>query len=111
VDRPIEYEPGTASVQELRGELEAFWLELAKSDELRREVTQAGLDPEKVQQLDPARDIKVEKEGEGFAPVAIIIVFAPAANHILSSLWDEVAVPWIRRRRGADAIGQKKGPH
>ena len=110
MDESIEYEAGTASAQELQEETAAFWRELSQSDELRGAVAAADLDLEEVQRLDPEQLIKVEQQGEGFAPVAILVVFAPAANHALSSLWDEVVVPWIRRRRGADAIGKQKPP-
>ena len=99
-------------MEALRDEIQAFWDELPTNAELRREVEGAGLDLVAVGELDSATAIVVEKEGEGFDPatVAIIVAFAPAGVHMLDSLWDEVIVPWIRRRRGSDALGRKKGP-
>jgi hypothetical protein len=110
MSRDREYEYGTVSVEKLRSEIETFWQELPNSAELRQEVSEAGIEPAQVQELDPVTDIEITKEGEGFDPVTVTIVvaFAPAGVHILNSLWDEVIVPWIRRRGGGGAIGREK---
>jgi hypothetical protein len=103
----IEYQPGLASRDALRGEVAAFWQALSTDESLRREIEEADLDPAEIQRLDPA-DIQVEQEGEPFGEViAILIVFAPTIRHVAESLWDDVMLPWILDHRGRDAIGRE----
>jgi hypothetical protein len=109
-ENTVEYQRGTASATQLQEEIQAFWAELATDEDLQGEVRDAGLDPAEVEKLDTSQAIEVTQEGEGIDPltVTIIVALAPSAVHVLDSLWDEVIVPWIRRRRGADALGKKK---
>ena len=54
--------------------------------------------------------IDVRVGGAGFDPmtVAVVVAFAPAANHVVTSLWDEVILPRLRRKLGDDALGRER---
>jgi hypothetical protein len=106
----ITYGAGRITRDELRGELEAFWGELRTSGELREEVRAAEIDPDELLGLDPGTAVEVRQDGEPIGEVvAIVIVFGPTINHVAQSLWDEVVLPWLRRRRGGDALGPERG--
>jgi len=50
----------------------------------------------------------VDQEGKGFGDVIVLItIFAPAANHVIRNVWDEMIWPRIKSRLGADAIGNE----
>jgi hypothetical protein len=54
--------------------------------------------------------IDIRVAGEGFDPttVAVVVAFAPAANHMVMSLWDDVILPRLRRKLGDDALGKER---
>jgi hypothetical protein len=50
----------------------------------------------------------VEEEGKGFGDVIVLVaIFAPAANHAIRTLWDDLILPRIKSRLGADAVGEE----
>ena len=47
----------------------------------------------------------VDQEGKGFGDVIVIVaLFAPTLNHSLRTVWDDLLLPRIKRRLGADAL-------
>jgi hypothetical protein len=110
VEASASYQLGTRSAVELDKAVADFWRELSHSEELRAEVADAGLGPADLEQLRGQQAFAFREEGAGLDPtsVSLIVAFAPIVNHIAESLWDEVVLPWIRRRWGNDAVGPKK---
>src|SRR3954454_20313363 len=98
----LVYERGTRSAEEVQQEIDKFWAELDKSDELHKQLTDSGIDLAAVP--DPLRPgaIRVDTRGAGLDPVSVslVIAFAPAANAVLTSLWHQVLLPRIRSRYG-----------
>ena len=109
----LAYGRGTRSADEIQYEIERFWAELDGSDELRKELMDAGIDIASLpDQAERADSIRVSVRGAGVEPtmVALIIAFAPVANEMLISLWKQVLLPRIRDRYGRDAIQDEKPP-
>ena len=55
--------------------------------------------------------ISVEESGQGLEPVSATILITIAAKlteHALSKLWDDILWPRLRRRFGANAVGEEK---
>ncbi|GAB1646156.1 hypothetical protein [Krasilnikovia sp. MM14-A1259] len=106
------YGRGTRTADEVQREIDNFWAELDASDELRKELADAGVDPSAVPAPDRPGAIRVSVRGAGIDPtaVALIVAFAPAANEILVSLWKQVLLPRIRSRYGRDAIQDERAP-
>ncbi|MEV6105787.1 hypothetical protein AB0M28_13870 [Streptomyces sp. NPDC051940] len=104
--KELAYRRGTLSVEELDREVAAFWAELAESAELRAEVAAHGVPPRDVLAVPPGEAVRFRVEGAGLdaSHIALVVALAPAANHALTSLWDTVVLPWIRGRRGEDAV-------
>jgi hypothetical protein len=88
-------------------EVDRFWEEPESSKELQASLSNAGLDPQDLQQLDQRQLIKLYERGSGFDPgtVALVVAFAPLANKVGQDLWTRLLLPRIRRRWGVDAIG------
>ena len=52
--------------------------------------------------------VTVDQEGSGFGDVIVIFaILAPSANHALKSIWDQLLLPRIKSRLGADAVGEE----
>ena len=50
----------------------------------------------------------VDQEGKGFGDVVVIVaLFAPALNHSLRTVWDDLLWPRIKGILGADALGDE----
>ena len=100
------YVRGQLSIVELNREVESFWSELRASDDLKAELGAHGASADEILQLPPADAIHITAGSAGIDPalVTLIVAFAPSVNHALKSAWDSVIIPWIRRRRGEDAI-------
>jgi len=105
----ISYVRGTRSAAEVQREIDSFW-DAIGDDELRREVTDAGIDVSELAGLNQRGAISVTAKGSGIDPgtVALVVSFAPAANAVLVSLWKKVILPRIRRDHGRDAIGPER---
>ena len=53
-------------------------------------------------------DGSVDQEGKGFGDVVVIVALvAPALNHSLRNVWDDLLWPGIKRALGADALGDE----
>jgi len=104
------YGRGTRSADEVQREIDKFWAELDTSDELRKELADAGVDLDTVPVAERQDAIKVSVRGAGIDPasVSLIVAFAPVANAVLISLWTQVLLPRIRSRYGRDAIRDEK---
>lgn len=99
------YEHGAASLDDVRRSVDEFFAEARKSPELREELTAHGADVEKALDEGPA-SITVSGLEEGIDPGTLILI--GVGIHVGSSAWDDVVLPWIKRRLGQDAVGRRK---
>jgi hypothetical protein len=104
------YGRGTRSADEVQREIDRFWAELDRNDELQAELVGAGLDLSVIPPERRPEAIQVSARGAGLDPasVALVVAFAPVANAVLVSLWEQVLLPRIRDRFGRDAIRDEK---
>jgi hypothetical protein len=102
----IKYAAGEATPVEVQAQVEAFFDELRSDDKLRDEVAAAGVDPDELARGGPDA-FTVRPESEGMDPVITPIIVG-IGIHIGTKAWDEVILPWIKRRRGEDAIGDEE---
>lgn len=107
VNLNLRYELGTASVYELETEIGEAIRELADShSDLASAAAAHGIAPDAF----AGASASVDQEGKGFAEVVVLIaIFAPAANHALRTLWDELVLPRVKSRLGVDAVGGEEG--
>jgi hypothetical protein len=105
-DEELVYARGQLSIAELNREVESFWGELGVSDDLKAKLAAHEVDANELLRLPPAEAVIITSDSAGIDPgsIALIIAFAPSVNHALKSAWDTVILPWIRHRRGEDAI-------
>lgn len=103
----LRYEPGASSVSDLDAEISSALEELADPDsDLAQVASRIGVE---AREFAGARG-SADQEGKGFGDVVVLIaIFAPAANHALRNVWDEVIWPRVKSRLGADAIGSEVG--
>ncbi|GIF15742.1 hypothetical protein [Actinoplanes teichomyceticus] len=106
------YGRGTRTAEEVQREIDQFWVEWETSEELRKELAGAGIDPGAVPAPERPGAIRVSVRGAGIDPAAVslIVAFAPAVSEVLVSLWNQVLLPRIRDRYGRDAIRDEKPP-
>lgn len=99
----LRYEPGAVSIDDLQAEISSALEELADPDsDLARAASGIGIATGEF----AGAEGSVDQEGKGFGDVIILItIFAPAANHAIRNVWDEIIWPRIKSRLGADAIG------
>jgi len=104
------YARGTRSADEVQHEIDEFWAQLDGSEELRQELTNAGIDTAAVKELKRQDAIRIGVRGAGVDPMAVtlVVAFAPTANAVLVSLWEQVLLPRIRSRYGRDAVRDEK---
>lgn len=97
---------GETEPDDLRTTIQDVLVEIATGEgELATEAQAAGLETgEEVQ-------ITVEEAGQNFLPAAaLVLVFvkaggAAAGTTLAKKLWSDVLLPEVRRRRGANAVG------
>jgi hypothetical protein len=101
----IRFQSGASNVNDLKAELASALEELADpGSDLARLASGIGI---AAREFADARG-SVDQEGKGFGDVVVIIaIFAPAANHALRNVWDEVIWPRLKSRLGADAVGEE----
>lgn len=107
----IEYEFDRKSADELQAELGRWVSEIVAGGPARQELIEAGLDPDTIGALDVSslgEAISFEEEKAGIAPVIILVVLAPAVNHMAITLWDRAVLPWILNHVASDALGPEK---
>ena len=103
----LRYQKGSLTADEIQAYI-AEWLEpggpggdvIAKLDESQVSIP-----------LSPGSSndslYSVRADGMGLDPgvVAIVVTFGPLVSTVLEDIWREQILPWIKRRRGNDAIG------
>lgn len=101
----LRYQPGASNIDDLQAEISSALEDIAdpKSD-LGQIASGIGISPGEFARATGS----VDQEGKGFGDVIVLItIFAPAANHALRDVWDQVIWPRIKSRLGADAIGNE----
>jgi len=77
-----------------------------EDSEAARQARKAGLDPSILANA----DINVREQGQGVEPILTTILVSISAEvgaHIARRFWDEVLWPRLRRRFGANAVGEE----
>jgi hypothetical protein len=99
----IEYVGARRSPSDVSVAIDAIFQAAAEDPD-----TLDGLLPSELKTL--REGIKVEQRSAGFDPatVALVVAFAPAACHILTSLWDKFILPRLQFDLGDDAIGRER---
>ena len=100
----LMYEAGHMTADQLAAEVAELWGRLGTDPELQADLQAAEIDAAEVQSLDPATAIQFTSKGEGLLPGTETVLVTLAAK-IAYDIWKEVALPWIRRRRGWNAVG------
>ena len=95
-EQTLIYEAGTLTVEELE-------------TEIRRELKGADSDPELAGRLaklsvPPENLIEVRPSGAGFEPGTVMLI---VAGIVARDLWQQVILPRIKQRWGADAVGDE----
>jgi hypothetical protein len=97
-------ERGEATKDELQETIDEILAEIATGEgELADEARAVGMS------VDADTTIVVEEASQGFVPfAALALAFAGAAGKELAErFWEDVLLPEIRRRRSADAVGDR----
>jgi|KBSMisStaDraftv2_1062788.scaffolds.fasta_scaffold521800_1 hypothetical protein len=106
------YARGELSVGQIEAEIARFWQDFDKSSNpiLDADLSAAGLDRAALADIDRENAITVRAGTSGVDPTTAVLLvsLAPSANLIIKDLWEKVVLPRIRRRSGADAIGEEK---
>jgi hypothetical protein len=101
----LRYRSGAANIRDLQTEISSALKELGDPDsEIAYAASDFGLASDEFAQAEGS----VNQEGKGFGDAIILIaIFAPAGNHALRNVWDDLIWPRIKSRLGADAIGDE----
>jgi hypothetical protein len=101
----LRYVGGAADIEELDAEISLIFEELTDPDsEVSIKARAAGFNLFEL----AGSQARVSKVAKGFGLVVLLVAIAsPAATHILETLWDEIVLPQLKKRLGADAIGTK----
>jgi hypothetical protein len=106
------YARGELSVEQIQAEIAQFWqvLDNPGSSAVDAELRTAGLDRARLADVDRENAITVRVGTSGVDPTTAMLVvsLAPSANFIIKDAWKKVVLPYIRRRRGDDAIGEER---
>jgi len=102
----ITYSPTTVSTEDLSEELERLWGSLATDDRLRTEVRKHGFDPDQLLTDSPTPPFQARVGPAGFFGEAVILV---AAGIVAKDLWQQVLLPRIKARFGANSMGEEQG--
>lgn len=107
----LVYSAGTARAIDLQTDLVALWSAISEDDQLRSRALGLGADVGEILDRSPDETYDLQPEGSGLDPVSTAIVVAfigSASKTAMEGLWKEFVLPWIRARRGDDAIGGEK---
>ncbi len=106
------YARGELSVEQLQAEVTQFWqvLDNPGGSALDAELRAAGLDRTSLAGVDQENAITVRAGTSGVDPTTamLLVSLAPSANFVIKDAWKKVVLPYIKRRRGDDAIGEEK---
>jgi hypothetical protein len=111
VARWAEYQRGSRSPVQLQKDISDFWAELPRNVTLQQSVDKAGIGPDMLEALRRPGTYTFEEKGAGLDPEVVALIVGLGAQpvaHAANTLWDQVILPWIRRRWGDDAVGPKK---
>jgi hypothetical protein len=99
----LRYRSGAANIRDFQAELSSALADLANpASELAHAASGLGIESHEFVRAGGS----AEQEGKGFGDVIIVVaIFAPAANHALRNVWDDLLWPRLKSRLGADAIG------
>lgn len=101
---------GEASATEIQGVVDEVLAELGDAtSEAAEGARTAGLDPPVL----ASADVTVCERGQGFEPILVTILIGisiRAGSHVARNLWDDVLWPRLRRRLGANAVGEELPP-
>lgn len=124
MDTEMRYSTKLAPEQLLQ-DVDAFWAELGQPDSTARKIVEdegigadEGIDMAALSAVRRDEVIKVDR-GSGFAGAELIVHLAPyapilapilgkVAEKVIMDLWGVAFKRWIERRRGGDAIVEKK---
>jgi len=99
----VRYARGTLSQGELQAEISAF-LEASKNDgKLQEQVEAIGVPPDDIARQTESLEIS---QSQGITDQEIQIIIQGVSVAI--KLWTDVILPWIRRRKGGNAVGQQQ---
>jgi hypothetical protein len=104
------YQLGTRSAVELRRDIQDFLVESRHNSGVQASAARAGITVDQLDELGRSKAYDIREEGAGLdhTAVTLIVAFAPAVNHVAMTVWDDILLPWIRRRYGDDAVGPRK---
>jgi len=106
------YARGGLSADEIQDEIVQFWqiLDNPSSAGLDDELSEAGLTRASLADVNRGTAILVRSGHSGVDPATAVLLvsLAPSANLVIKDLWKKIVLPRIRRRWGADAIGEEK---
>lgn len=106
------YARGELPVEQLQAEIAQFWqvLDNPGCSALDAQLRAAGLDRSTLASVDREDAITVRAVTSGVDPTTAMLAvsLAPSANFIIKDAWKKVVLPYIKRRRGEDAIGEEK---
>jgi hypothetical protein len=96
---PLEIRPGDATADMV----EAAWTEILREvgeegSDARSTVERYGINPGTLSQA----SLSVSQQEGDFGITFLVIVGAPVAVHVLTSLWDDVVRPRLRAKYGVD---------
>lgn len=101
----LTYRLGSRTPDELTADLADFWEAVRSDESVRQQLARLGVDPLSGDpSLREGISFSTDSMGLDASAVALIVSLAPTANKVLSDVWTECALPWIRRRRGHDAV-------
>jgi hypothetical protein len=100
------YEKGDASADELSAAVEQFFSALDGDDqELLEDAEDHGVDLEALKRAGPqAITLREESRERMGAETAIVVGLVV---HVAGNAWDDVVLPWLKRKLGSTALGKK----
>jgi hypothetical protein len=99
----LRFRSASVPVEDLQAALSATLAELRDPEsELARAAAGSGIKSEEFLALEGS----VTQKGKGFGDVIVVVaILAPALNHSLRDVWDDLVWPQIKSLLGADAVG------
>jgi hypothetical protein len=101
----LRFTSASVSLDDLESTVSSLFDGLRDPDtEIARAAARIGMTPEEFAEAEGS----VDQEGKGFGDVIVIVaLFAPALNHSLRNVWDDLLWPRVKRVLGADALGDE----
>jgi hypothetical protein len=104
---PLLYERGDLTAEALRTEVETFFAVASDDPAVQQDAAEAGVNLDEL--LAPGPDqIRVEPADAGmtgFEEAVVIMLLTP----VVESAWQDVVLPWLRRRFNRP-VGEKASP-